>query len=280
MSQLEEKTMHGLVQTVAFNESYALAKCQTPVTTDPMNRAEDCLQMQLAADSYHNYVTYLSMWKAFTDAGGCSIDMKRRPCGSAQLNQQMSMHSSWLNIVDVRNASLKWNRVVNNVSLALPNIAVANASQDRINHITQPRQFDDFGHYILHAAVPSPVVTVLCVNISKAELSPMIYEEWPNAQKPLDYSTQWPPLDSMPVSGPEEWLNTTAVDDTFGFGRANGKERRMPVFPKYPAPYNTIANATGEHINAVYLLTAAPLAYPETYSLCQLSAWRTPSCSP
>ena len=72
------------------------------------------------------------------------------------------------------------------------------------------------------------------------EIAPLVYSTWPNATtNPLN-SSNWPNSYGIPTA--PSWLNQTPVDDLFGFGEKYN--RRPPVFPKFPIPYNTVLNST------------------------------------
>jgi len=130
------------------------------------------------------------------------------------------------------------------------------------------------GEYNITASVPSPAVNVLCATVTKEDMEPMVYMEWPNADQPFNASAYPPGPPFIPNYGPDEWLNTTNVDDLFGFGKKYG--RRPPIFPKLPMPYNTILNTTGWFADAIYLLGTSAKS---EYVLCSLRATQYPKCS-
>ena len=99
----------------------------------------------------------------------------------------------------------------------------------------------------------------------------MVLAEWPNGNGSAANLTNYPIGFEIPLY--PSWLNTTAVDDLFGFGEKYG--RRHPVFPKLPAAYNTVLNQTGWYIDSVYILAASPSS---TYMLCSMRASLTPDC--
>lgn len=79
----------------------------------------------------------------------------------------------------------------------------------------------------------SPTINVMCVNLAKDELAPLIYTEWPHAQnETTDIPGQvigWEGWQGdVPVASDTEWLNATVVDDIFHWG--NSFQRRPPVF--------------------------------------------------
>ncbi len=89
----------------------------------------------------------------------------------------------------------------------------------------------------LTSIVPSPAVNVICANMARSELAPLIYTEWPYARTssgalaandPADeYKVPWVGWKSE-VPGPDE-VNTTVVDEVFRWGK--NYTRQPPVFP-------------------------------------------------
>lgn len=124
-------------------------------------------------------------------------------------------------------------RIVNNVTLAMPHPGVYSAATDPHNDILQPDDLAGVGEYSIRASVVSPAVNVMCVNLGRDELSPLIYTRWPNARTEFtDVPGQrigvddW--FDDVPHPSDDEWLNRTAVDDIFRWGPEY--HRRPPVF--------------------------------------------------
>ena len=105
--------------------------------------------------------------------------------------------------------------------------------------------------------------------MTEDEIAPLVYSKWPDAD-PLNASL-WPNEYDLPTT--PSWLNATAVDDLFGFGEKY--DRRPPVFPKIPLPYNTVLNASYV-ADAIYLLATSPNS---DLLMCSLSASLTPQCS-
>ena len=108
--------------------------------------------------------------------------------------------------------------------------------------------------------------------MSKDELAPIIYSEWPESNGTVPNTTTWPNAYNIPAR--PSWLNATAVDDVFGFGEKYN--RRHPVFPKYPKEYNTILNSTVGYFDSLYLLAASATS---SYMLCSIRQSLTPNCS-
>lgn len=74
-------------------------------------------------------------------------------------------------------------RIINNVTLAIPHPAVYQAATDPINDILQPSDLSGVGEYEIRASVVSPAINVMCVNMGRRELAPLVYTTWPHARK-------------------------------------------------------------------------------------------------
>ena len=124
--------------------------------------------------------------------------------------------------------------------------------------------------------------------MTESEIAPLVYSTWPNAVSPLN-SSNYPNAYNIPKV--PSWLNSTVIDDLFGFGEKYNRRYehpvhidvipinekcRPPVFAKYPIPYNTILNDTDNYVDALYLLATSPTS---DYMLCSLSGSLTPDCS-
>jgi hypothetical protein len=133
------------------------------------------------------------------------------------------------------------------------------------------------GVYQLQASVPSPAVNVLCAQMTKEELAPIVYTEWNN--NTLN-ATQWPTGAQMAFYQPGTvvngtYLNKTVVDDIFEWGPKYLTS--PPVFPKLPLAYNTLMNHTGVYgRKAIYLLGRDAI---DNFALCSLKVFQTPFCS-
>lgn len=219
----------------------------------------------------------MSIWTDYSKSPERSSELRNRPNGVGLFNDNITIAAPWIEIANMSEAAAIHGRLINNVSLAFPHAGVIHATSDPINGILQPRQQDGLGAYDLQASVPSPVLHVLCVNISYDELTPMIYSAWPGAENPLNTS-DWP--HQVPLWAPNQWLNRTAVDDIFELGPQHGN-RRPPVFPKYPMDYNTLLNATGNYnlMDTIYVLAKGGPEVGGDFSMCSLRASQTPFCS-
>lgn len=144
-------------------------------------------------------------------------------------------------------ASDVYDRVINNVTLAFPHAGIYAAARVASNNIQQPGDLQGDGEYHIRASVPSPALNVICANANATELAPLIYVDWLNSNKTNTTGVpgQWLPIaywdnpDNLsPVNSslPEGWntapnLNTTVLDDVFGWGMDQPTPRRTPTFP-------------------------------------------------
>ena len=123
----------------------------------------------------------------------------------------------------------------------------------------------------MQASVPSPVVNVLCAELTLDEIRPMVYTEWEGFKhnSTMPNATTWPDGFNLTFSP----HNNTKVDDLFEFDDV----QRHPVFPKLPQPYNTVFNVTKVFgPRAAYLLANSTTG---NYTLCSIRAALTPNCS-
>ena len=129
------------------------------------------------------------------------------------------------------------------------------------------------GEYYMNASIPSPIVNVLCANMTQEELLPMVYSDWPDeyrSNKTNPDTNSWPgsyDLSLFPNS------TSKAVDELFDF---DGSQKH-PIFPKRPLPFNTVLNSTVVYgQESIYLLATSEDSF---YTLCSLRAALTPNCS-
>lgn len=156
--------------------------------------------------------------------------MAKRPPGFGLLYENTTVTAQWININDTAEVSKHYGRAINNVSLAMPHAGVFEAAHSSRNGILQPEELNSEGSYFVKASVPSPVINVLCVNMNRSELIPIVY----GARN----ITTLPPL-ANPATGFKE----TEVDEIFGWNNETSINY-PPVFAKYPEPFNTIMNHT------------------------------------
>lgn len=278
---LETKVMTGSVKSDFANILYIQEMCQSPITSDPVNRGTTCTQIEHAGQGYYNYHKYLADWDNEARTGNSSSDQNKRPLGFGLLYENTTVEAQWIDIIDTKKVSQQYKRAINNVSLAMPHAGVFAAARDQRNGILQPEELDSEGTYSLHASVPSPVMKVLCVNMNETELSPIVYDTW-NDHEVVNITT-WPKL-----QGNATTTNNTVVDDIFGWAKED-KETMIdypPVFARFPKPFNTILNHTSAFWgrSAIYLMGQGGAGAPGpnmtgVYSVCKIDVDITPHCS-
>ena len=273
----DSRIMAGRVATSFANTNYLKQICETPITDERDHEAagNTCLQIEHASQGYHNYQRYMSYWSAVRNHGNGTSNQELRPPGFALLQEKTSVVAQWINIIDTRNISQQYNRVINNVSLAMPHSGIFQAARDIRNDILQPEDLNGEGIYSLRASVPSPVMNVLCANMNHDELKPIIYAEWNGETVDIG---NWKNLQPKASTN-----NKTVVDDIFGWNDGKGIHS-PPVFPRYPKPFNTIMNHTSYPWGreTIYLLGQGgkdQVDLAEQYVLCQMKASLTPHCS-
>lgn len=277
MGSVEDTTLSGKVYASFGNTNYLASVCQTPIPVDmdPEARNTTCLQIEHVGSAYHNYQQWVTTWSDLVEGDNKTSDnLHHRPKPSGSIWDNTTVTGSWIEVAHTEELSSKHNRMVNNITMAMPHGGIPGAAMDEKNDIRQPYDASGEGKYNLEASVPSPAVNVLCVGMNKSELSPLIYNTWPDA----DFNaTSWmsSPPDNIPVF--PSWLNSTVVDDIFGFGEKYGQ--RPPVFGKFPEANNTILNITGVWpSNAIYLLGKPSVSHPP-YVMCSIRAKLTGVCS-
>ena len=119
------------------------------------------------------------------------------------------------------------------------------------------------------------MVNVVCVQMTKDELKPLVFSEFPGAK--LNTSA-WPAqLDSL-APGYKFNLTGTNVDQIFNWSSDYGQW--PPIFPKYPIAYNTVLNQTAQYGREyIYVLGQGAPSQGKDYALCGLKAHLSPNCS-
>ncbi|KAJ9141757.1 MCM2/3/5 family protein [Pleurostoma richardsiae] len=264
-SDWQHRLLQGYVVSSYANPFFVRDSCATPLSMDPENPNFDsfagysCLDVQYSGNSYHNFLAFLSTWHDISTNGTSEvIDIAQRPPGTATLFDNTTLTAAWIE-TENSNATRSFElhqRIINNITLAMPHAGVYAAATNPINKMLQPSELSGVGEYAIKASVVSPAVNVMCVNVSPEEMAPLVYTEWPNAKtnttsvpgQKIGYA-QW--QTETPVVSNVEWLNSTTVDDIFRWGEAYG--RRPPVFQLYPIDSNIITNTTVIGSDAIYV---------------------------
>ena len=144
------RVLHGEVKTIFANESQQIANCKTPMNNDNdnWNYGPTCVEIEHSGQAYHNYAQFLTNWDVIIKTGNGTTDQLRRPLPVGMLYDNTSITGSWVEINNMNNVSNAFNRVVNNVTLAMPLTSVFNAAKHPVNGILQPQELD-VGHTLL-----------------------------------------------------------------------------------------------------------------------------------
>ena len=302
--------MLGLVKTQYANPIYISGNCKTPVKPNYDeafvvgaldNSGTTCLQIDHAANAFHNSHNFLATW---TDAarayGNSTKDLETRPKGYALYNDNTTIIAPWIEITNIthQNEVDFPGYIINNVTMAMPHIGVVQAAIDPINDIMQPYEVDG-ATYSIRASVPSPIVNVLCVTLNETQMEPFVYQQWSGRNTTACNETTWGtwPYCLQYPNGTDLYLmygNGTGIpkelNKIFQWGPEYGLAKYPPVFPLLPNDYNTVINETRGigtwGATAIYiLLKGGPVNYQGTamgntnYGLCQLQAGQTPHCA-
>ncbi|CZT10179.1 uncharacterized protein RAG0_14723 [Rhynchosporium agropyri] len=279
----EDKEMFGLVKASYGNAPYVSMNCKTPsAMVDPIYAGETCLSVQYAGQAYHNSIGFLDTWATINDGGtGVSPNITGRPPAPAIIHDNTTVVGSWVatEYSDMKASYATYGRFVNNVTLSMPHAGIVDAARASINGILQPEELAGVGEYVIEASVVSPPLNVLCVNLNRTELSPLVFTEYPlakpkNATEGQAYAEY--PKDVHPVSG-EEFLNSTVVDDIFRWGATHG--RQPPVFPMYPIDFNSVTNTSVPGSDSIYMLMKGSELLTSDYTICQMRSYLSPDCS-
>ncbi|KAF3760726.1 hypothetical protein M406DRAFT_21639, partial [Cryphonectria parasitica EP155] len=292
-SRWQHKTLKSTILASYANPTYVQDDCATPISTMfDVNAGSSCRAVQYSGDSFSDFVTFFTTWR---DTRNSSLEIKHRPQVQSVLYDNVTMVGTWIETQysDVQQNYQTHQRVINNVSLAMPHPGVYKAATNRtLNGILQPSDLDGVGSYNISASVISPAVNVLCVNMNQTELAPLVYTTWPNAivNKPTtgDGLVGWsgweldvPAFNNSAADDDDasNWLNATVVDDVFRWGAQY--QRRPPVFQRYPIAFNTMVNSLSpDYANAtdaIYVLSKGNTT--ADYTLCGLQSWQAIQCS-
>ncbi|KAJ3564673.1 hypothetical protein NPX13_g7764 [Xylaria arbuscula] len=278
----EMRALQGPVKVSYANPYYIRDTCQTPLgDKDPGNSSYSCLDVLFSGKSYNSLTAFLSEWDDTRKSQTSTMDnLSNRPTGKHNLYDNTTMDSQWIETEngDVAANFDTYKRIINNVTLALPHAGVYAAATDPINDILQPSDLLGIGEYSIKASVASPVVNVMCVNMTEDELAPLVYTQFPNARKNrTGWRDQEKPVEGweadLPLNITTEWFNHTVVDDIFKWGEKY--DRRRPIFPLYPIDYNMVTFKSPLYIDSMYLLARST----QDYTVCQFRSWMSSSCS-
>lgn len=241
----EFREMEGYVRTSYANTAYIRESCQSLLQKEDEEFADlSCLTVQFAGQSYRDLLGFMATWEGVQNNKTRGVDkLVNRPAGTTLLYDNTTLHAQWIQTEysDTEKMFKEHKRIVNNVTMAYPHPGLyAAATNFSLNGILQPADLGGIGEYSVQAAVASPAINVMCVNMKKEELEPLVYTEWPNARtvktgvgRQRIGKPDW--QDDVPAYkwkkdqiADDVWLNKTVVDDIFRWGKKYG--RRPPVW--------------------------------------------------
>ncbi|KAF2744436.1 hypothetical protein M011DRAFT_460974 [Sporormia fimetaria CBS 119925] len=295
---IEGRILSGDVQS-DFYSAQDFEACETPLRTDPdENEVVICVALQYASSCQSNFKNYLKVWNEHAihvNASGHDEGPRKlqtRPLVASNLDNNITVHTTWLGSIDAKLDLEDSQRTVNNVTIAVPHRGIPKAIRDPRNKIIQPADLHGAGAYVVTAQVAAPVFNAMCVDASRDELAPIVYEAWTPGtdarMDDIDWDRWSPPdwLDQTPSN------NRTVLDRLFGWTdgpiTSDGSDVESiryineirPFFPKYPIRGNTILNHYGPPgQNSVYLLGKDLNSTSDTYLICALKAGLTTECS-
>ena len=90
----------------------------------------------LTAISFNNFIQYLADWQKMP-ASSVPVNASNRLLPTAVFNGNVTVHGSWVDAIDMTNASQLYNRVITNVSMVMPHPGVIAAATLMKNNFPQ-----------------------------------------------------------------------------------------------------------------------------------------------
>jgi hypothetical protein len=145
----QDRYLQGVIKTSFANPTYLADNCQTPImynSWDPdysqANVGDTCLTIDHAAQGFHNYQQFMSSWTTIAQTGNGTDIQAYRPRGVGLFLQNTTVNGSWIHGINTTQVSKLYNRVINNVTLAMPHVGVFQAARDPRSNILQPEVSD------------------------------------------------------------------------------------------------------------------------------------------
>jgi hypothetical protein len=141
----ENRYLYGIVKTSYANPVYLADNCPTPIQVSSWDTdysqslvGDTCLTIAIAAQGLSNYQQYMTSWAQVANSGNGTDNQAYRPPGVASLYTNTTVNGSWIHQIDTKAVSKQYNRVVNNVTLAMPHVGIFQAARDPKSNILQP----------------------------------------------------------------------------------------------------------------------------------------------
>ncbi|KAH7076869.1 hypothetical protein BKA63DRAFT_532913 [Paraphoma chrysanthemicola] len=300
-SEWHSKVMTGFVNSDFASLRHIQDSCKLPIASgiDDTYLSTTCMQISHAARSMYNEQSFLTTWSELLESGNNTSDQEQRPAVVGLQYENATVVPQWVNVINTTEVSDLHQRVVNNVTLAIPHIGVVDVIHNQRNRMPRSESSNSIGPYSLWASVPSPMINVLCVHMTEKELEPIVFSSWPlnktiNADNWFTTGnfTTWKTSTTSRDMDMATTTNKTVVDDIFEWYKKDTKTMLdyPPVFPLFPKPFNTVLNHTSYAWgrSAIYVLGQGAAGPDDSYKgpdlrgqypLCRIKAGITPDCS-
>ncbi|KAF4985037.1 hypothetical protein FDECE_16873 [Fusarium decemcellulare] len=265
----ENLQLNATVDAQYGNFLYAATKCPQLFGPAPERESRPELEEWAATKAKRSFIlelnskgtrdlfTLISQWHQLSDDdNNLGANSLKRPAGNTLLDDNVTIASTqvetkYQNVTAHYN---QWGRIMDNFTVSIPHPSVWDA-------LLLPRKLGESGGLTARAGVVSPSLNVLCVNMAKEELEPLIYETWPHSKH--DGFLNWT-QDEMDA----DWVfrNRTAVDEIFGW--EFNLDQGQPVFNDVVAPL--------ESSKTSFLTKAENF---DNYTLCEARSWLSTDCS-
>jgi hypothetical protein len=158
--------MFGQVKSTFANPTYLTQQCQIPIQVNNASAeqefrsdyvATECDAIEYSVESFRDYNTLLQDWaqkvtnSSFDSKASHEIpdslldtsDLKNteqygRPSPRGPFSSNLNYESTWIEVVNTTELSNKFNRPINNVTLALPHAGIVQAAIDPKSDVLQP----------------------------------------------------------------------------------------------------------------------------------------------
>ncbi|KAG9233315.1 hypothetical protein BJ875DRAFT_485252 [Amylocarpus encephaloides] len=279
--QWETSRFYGNVEQDFGNVILLKKNCWSPIDAqlDTLNPGESCVNILASGWAHQDMNNYMKDWsRKATEGSNFSSNISFRPKATSSIFEDTKTAGSWVERAssNLTSQSLKYGRVVNNITLSMPHPVVYYSAR---TEFPDPVKGSGFGEHTVKASVVSPTSNTLCVNMNRSEVEPLVYVEFPNARFTTNSAgrkiaaTDW----FNDVAGDASLrpnLTRTGVEDIFKWGPAYS--RKFPLFKQWPIDYNSIFNITVLKSDSIYLLIKSPNT--TDYTICQMSGRLSPDC--
>jgi hypothetical protein len=179
-SEWHSKVMTGLVSTDFASFKLIQDCCKLPIAPgiDDTCSNTTCTQISLAARSMYNEKTFLVTWSEFLESGNDTSNQGQRPAVVGLQYEDSTVVPQGINVINTTEVSNLDQRVVNNVTLALPHIGVVDTIHNQRN--LEPGLVTEFSQppRLSALAINSPPARVLAGSCGTCSEGKQYKAEW------------------------------------------------------------------------------------------------------